>query len=74
MIHPDIPVIAIRLIPSDCYHTPNLALTNGRGTNDMPHDRRLVTDESKIEVLQDTIPEWIKRLERPKRPMRHAEF
>ena len=34
----------------------------------MPHDPRLITDESKIEALRDTIPDWIKRLERPKTP------
>src|SRR5436309_15902143 len=34
----------------------------------MPHDPRLMTDESKIEALRDTIPDWIKRLERPKTP------
>ena len=34
----------------------------------MPHDPRLVADESKIEELRRTIPDWIKRLERPKTP------
>jgi hypothetical protein len=34
----------------------------------MPHDQRLVTDESQIETLRDTIPDWIKRLERPNTP------
>src|SRR6266540_967026 len=38
------------------------------GAKDMPHDPRLITDESKIEALRDTIPDWIKRLERPKTP------
>jgi crotonobetainyl-CoA:carnitine CoA-transferase CaiB-like acyl-CoA transferase len=34
----------------------------------MPHDKRLIADEAKIEALRDRIPEWIKRLERPKTP------
>ena len=34
----------------------------------MPHDPRLITDESKIEALRETIPDWIKRLERPNTP------
>ena len=34
----------------------------------MPHDPRLITDEANIEALRDTIPDWIKRLERPKTP------
>ena len=34
----------------------------------MPHDPRLIKDESKIEQLQGSIPTWIKRLERPKTP------
>src|SRR5258708_16228521 len=34
----------------------------------MPHDPRLITDESKIEALRDTIPDWIERLERPNTP------
>lgn len=34
----------------------------------MPHDRRLVADESKIATLQSTIPDWIKRMERPATP------
>jgi crotonobetainyl-CoA:carnitine CoA-transferase CaiB-like acyl-CoA transferase len=34
----------------------------------MPHDPRLVADQSKIEELRDTIPDWIKRLDRPKTP------
>src|SRR6059058_5637591 len=39
-----------------------------RGANHMPHDPRLITDESKIEALRDTIPDWIKGLERPNTP------
>src|SRR5881296_1196437 len=39
-----------------------------RGANHMPHDPRLITDESKIEALRDTIPDWIKKLQRPKTP------
>ena len=38
------------------------------GANHMPHDPRLITDESKIEALRDTIPDWIKGLERPNTP------
>ena len=34
----------------------------------MPHDPRLITDESKIEALRGTIPDWIKGLERPNTP------
>jgi crotonobetainyl-CoA:carnitine CoA-transferase CaiB-like acyl-CoA transferase len=34
----------------------------------MPHDRRLVADESKIQTLAGTIPDWIRRLERPATP------
>ena len=34
----------------------------------MPHDPRLIKDESKIEQLRDSIPTWIRRLERPKTP------
>jgi crotonobetainyl-CoA:carnitine CoA-transferase CaiB-like acyl-CoA transferase len=34
----------------------------------MPHDRRLIADEGKIEFFKSTIPDWIKRLERPKTP------
>ena len=34
----------------------------------MPHDPRLIKDESKIEQLRGSIPTWIKRLERPKTP------
>lgn len=34
----------------------------------MPHDPRLVKDEDKIEQLRSTIPEWIKKLQRPKTP------
>ncbi len=34
----------------------------------MPHDRRLVADESKIKSLQDTIPDWIRHLARPATP------
>src|SRR2546427_5046822 len=39
-----------------------------RGANHMPHDPRLITDESKIEALRGTIPDWIKGLERPNTP------
>src|SRR5438876_226105 len=34
----------------------------------MPHDPRLVKDEDNIEQLRSTIPEWIKKLQRPKTP------
>ncbi|HJQ60950.1 MAG TPA: CoA transferase [Vineibacter sp.] len=34
----------------------------------MPHDPKLVLDESRIEELQSKIPDWIKRLQRPKTP------
>jgi CoA-transferase family III len=34
----------------------------------MPHDPRLIKDESKIEQLRGSIPPWIKLLERPKTP------
>src|SRR5215467_2579002 len=34
----------------------------------MPHDPRIVRDESKIEQLRASIPTWIKRLERPATP------
>src|SRR3982074_3454817 len=34
----------------------------------MPHDPRVMKDESKIEELRASIPTWIKRLERPKTP------
>src|SRR6267378_26268 len=34
----------------------------------MPHDPRIISDESKIEQLRGSIPTWIKRLERPKTP------
>ena len=34
----------------------------------MAHDPRLVKDEGKIEHLRGTIPDWIKRLERPTTP------
>ena len=34
----------------------------------MPHDTRLIRDESKIEQLRGSIPTWIKHLERPKTP------
>jgi len=34
----------------------------------MPHDPRLVKHEDKIEQLRSTIPEWIKKLQRPKTP------
>ena len=34
----------------------------------MPHDPRLIKDESKIEQLRGSIPTWIRRLERPKTP------
>src|ERR1700745_4013517 len=34
----------------------------------MPHDPRLIKDESKIEQLRGSIPTWIKHLERPKTP------
>jgi crotonobetainyl-CoA:carnitine CoA-transferase CaiB-like acyl-CoA transferase len=34
----------------------------------MPHDQRLVKDEASIEQLQASIPDWIRRLERPKTP------
>ena len=34
----------------------------------MPHDPRLVKDEEKIDQLRSTIPEWIKKLQRPKTP------
>src|ERR1700726_4338514 len=34
----------------------------------MPHDPRLIKDESKIEQLRGSVPPWIKRLERPKTP------
>src|SRR5438128_2485385 len=42
--------------------------TESEEANDMPHDPRLITDESKIEALRGTIPDWIKRLERPNTP------
>jgi len=34
----------------------------------MAHDPRLIKDEGKIEELRKTIPDWIKRLERPPTP------
>ena len=34
----------------------------------MPHDTRLIEDDGKIEQLRESIPAWIKRLERPKTP------
>lgn len=34
----------------------------------MQHDKRLIADETKIEALRKGIPEWIRRLERPKTP------
>src|ERR1700751_4876083 len=34
----------------------------------MPHDPRLIEDESKIAQLRGSIPPWIQRLERPKTP------
>ncbi len=34
----------------------------------MPHDLKLVHDESLIEGLRNTIPDWIKELERPPTP------
>ena len=34
----------------------------------MPHDSRLIQDEAKIGELRSTIPDWIKRLERPATP------
>src|SRR5882762_144270 len=34
----------------------------------MVHDKRLVKNEDKIEELTNTIPDWIKRLERPATP------
>jgi crotonobetainyl-CoA:carnitine CoA-transferase CaiB-like acyl-CoA transferase len=34
----------------------------------MPHDPRLIPDESKIEELRKTVPDWVKRLERPATP------
>jgi crotonobetainyl-CoA:carnitine CoA-transferase CaiB-like acyl-CoA transferase len=34
----------------------------------MPHDPRLVPDEDKIEELRKTVPDWVKRLERPATP------
>ena len=34
----------------------------------MAHDPRLVKDEGKIEQLRETVPDWIKRLERPAAP------
>src|SRR5258708_12674369 len=38
------------------------------GGHCMPHDPRLVKDEDNIEQLRSTIPEWIKKLQRPKTP------
>ena len=34
----------------------------------MAHDPRLVKSDDKIEELTSTIPDWIKRLERPATP------
>jgi crotonobetainyl-CoA:carnitine CoA-transferase CaiB-like acyl-CoA transferase len=34
----------------------------------MAHDPRLIKDEDQIEALRKTIPDWIKRLERPSTP------
>jgi crotonobetainyl-CoA:carnitine CoA-transferase CaiB-like acyl-CoA transferase len=34
----------------------------------MPHDQRLIADEARIEALKDQIPDWIRRLERPRTP------
>jgi crotonobetainyl-CoA:carnitine CoA-transferase CaiB-like acyl-CoA transferase len=34
----------------------------------MAHDPRLIKDEGQIEALRKTIPDWIKRLERPPTP------
>ena len=34
----------------------------------MAHDARLIKSEDRIEELRETIPDWIKRLERPPTP------
>lgn len=34
----------------------------------MAHDPRIVRNENKIEELRETVPNWIKRLERPVAP------
>lgn len=34
----------------------------------MTHDSRLVASEDNIEALKSTIPDWVKRLERPPTP------
>jgi crotonobetainyl-CoA:carnitine CoA-transferase CaiB-like acyl-CoA transferase len=38
------------------------------GGSGMPHDARLIKDEEKIAQLRESIPDWIKRLERPRTP------
>jgi crotonobetainyl-CoA:carnitine CoA-transferase CaiB-like acyl-CoA transferase len=45
-----------------------------QGTENMPHDPRLIKSEDKIEELRATIPDWIKRLERPPTPCLAPRF
>jgi crotonobetainyl-CoA:carnitine CoA-transferase CaiB-like acyl-CoA transferase len=40
----------------------------------MAHDPRLVKDEASIDALRETIPDWIKRLERPATPSVMPKF
>ena len=40
----------------------------------MPHDSRIVPNESKIEEIRKTIPDWIQRLERPAAPILMPRF
>src|SRR5437868_1730986 len=46
----------------------------GEGGEPMAHDPRVLKQEDQIEELKKTIPDWIKRLERPATPSLIPKF
>jgi crotonobetainyl-CoA:carnitine CoA-transferase CaiB-like acyl-CoA transferase len=40
----------------------------------MMHDRRIVRDEAQIELLRQTIPDWIRHMQRPATPSLMPRF
>ena len=49
-------------------------MDKGEETADMAHDKRILKHEEHIEALRETVPSWVKDLQRPPTPVLIPQF
>src|SRR5262245_43679161 len=59
---------------TSCTKLQTGSWTKDQETADMAHDKRILQHEEHIEALRETIPSWVKDLQRPPTPLLIPRF